>query len=996
MFIRLQNIKNKLKCLALALIFVGASMFVAVDNTVHAAATYPAGFSEQVVAGGLNQPIAMEFAPDGRLFVTEKGGNVRIIQNGNLLPVPFATITVDSSVERGLIGLTLDPNFASNGYVYIHYMTPEANGRPIVGRVTRLTANPANPNVVQSGSEKILIDNIPSNTGIHDAGEIKFGLDGKLYVPTGDTGFAFPYYSQEMNNIAGKVLRINSDGTIPNDNPYIGINGIRPEIYASGLRNPFSMAVEPGTGRIVMNEVGYNNVEEINVLQKGANYGWPSCEGRCDNPAYTNPIYQYDHSFGRSITAGTFYYGTTYPEQYYGTYFFGDYSTGFIKNLDINRTGSVSEFGNQVNFAVNLKTGPDGLLYFASIYDGAVYKINYLPQSPPQPPGAGNGLYATYFNNRTFTGAPALARVDSTVNFDFQGGSPSPAVNPDQFTARWTGQVLAQYSEPYTFSVTGDDGYRLFVDNKLIIDKFVDQPATTTNGTLQLEAGKKYDIKLEYYEAYGNASIQMFWSSPSQQRQVIPASQLFSRAPGEAPTVTIDTPEADGSSFTGGQTINFSGSAIDPEDGVLPSSAYSWKAILYHDVHTHPFYGPVTNIKSGSFTIPINSEASANSYYQLSLTVTDSAGQTTTKTQNILPVSVPVTYTSNITGAKLLLDSTTITAPLSETNVVGIGRSIEAPETQTVNGVNYRFTGWSDGQARAHNIRIPATATTYTAQYEAVTTNTGGSPTTVKIYAAGTPAAGVYPTARLEINGVAVKTFENIRGNPDARQFVEFSYDSPTAVRSDQVKISFTNDAYISSEDRNLRVDKIIIGSTTYETEAADTYSTGTWAPADGCNAGNKKSEWLQCGGAFTYGGASTTPTPTPPPTATGSNITVYAAGTPAGGAYPTLEIFSSNQSIQKITDIRGNPDARQFTAYTFNTTTKITLQSLRIAFTNDLYQNGEDRNVRVDAVVIDGVRYEVEGTNTYSTGTWAPENGCSAGNKKSEWLQCGGAFTFN
>ena len=986
----LKRILISLSCLAFILTNLQLNAVPAV-----AAGSYPPGFSEVVVAGGLNLPIALEFAPDGRIFVAEKNGAVRIIENGNLLPIPFAQLTVDSSVERGLLGLTLDPNFATNGNVYVHYTN---TNNPVTGQISRLTANPENPNLMAAGSEKVLISGIPSDTAIHDGGEIKFGLDGKLYIPTGDAGFATARYSQDMQNLGGKILRINSDGSIPNDNPFLGNPNIRPEIYASGLRSPFTMAVEPGTGRMFVNDVGFNAWEEINEVQRGANYGWPICEGRCNQVGFTNPVYQYDHNFGRSITGGAFYTGNAYPAEYNGDYFFADYSNGFIKNLDFLNGGTVSNFGNGVNAPVNLKVGPDGLLYFPSLFSGDIIKIQYRPQIPPPPAGEGNGIYATYFNNKDLAGAPVISRVDTTINFDYQGGSPGAGINNDLFSARWTGEVLAQYTEAYTFTARADDGVRLYVDNKLVVDKFIDQPATDSSGTINLVAGQKYSIRMEYFESYGNAVAQLSWASASQPKQIIPKSQLFSRPPGQAPTATIDTPNADGASYSGGDTITYSGSAIDPEDGVLPASAYSWEIVLHHDRHIHPFIGPVKNTTNGTFTIPVNSEASSNSFYEIKLTVTDSSGQTNTQSRLIAPKSASITYSSNIAGASILLDSQPITTPQTEQNVTGVQRSLGAAANQTINGKNYRFVKWSDDGAANHIISIPAVATTYTAIYEETTASPPPQPTgtIVKVYAAGTPASGVYPTAELLVDDQVVSRFENIRGNPNTREFMEFSYTSPVALTGGQVKVRYINDVYAPPEDRNLRVDKIVIGQTTYETEAPSVLSTGTYTPETGCAPGNKTSEWLQCGGFFRYGDpAPSTPTPQPTPQPTGSTISVFAAGTPAQGIYPNLDITADGQSIQKINDIRGNPDSRQFQQFTFTTATKITIGQLQLNYTNDLVVNGEDRNLRIDRLIIDGVEYQVEAPTTLSTGTWSSQNGCAAGNKQSEWLHCGGYFKF-
>ena len=243
---------------------------------VHAAGL-PEGFTQSLFASNFASRLtAMEFTSDGRLFVNEKSGAVRVVKNGNLLSAPFLTVPAYNSNERGLLGITLDPNFASNGHVYVYWT--QNNGGTFRNRVTRFTASSTNPDVAHPGSEEVIIDNIPSETSTHNGGAIHFGPDGKLYIAVGDNWTNAN--SQNLNTLAGKMLRINPDGSIPSDNPYVGQSGKRGEIWASGLRNPYTFTFQQGTGRMFINDVGNNSWEEINEGQIGANYGWPTCEGR--------------------------------------------------------------------------------------------------------------------------------------------------------------------------------------------------------------------------------------------------------------------------------------------------------------------------------------------------------------------------------------------------------------------------------------------------------------------------------------------------------------------------------------------------------------------------------------------------------------------------------------------------------------------------------------------------------------------------------------------
>jgi glucose/arabinose dehydrogenase len=346
-----------------------------------APASAPAGFTIWQVAGGLTSPTLMEFAPDGRLFVSEQGGDLRVIKDGTLLPTPFVHINVDSRGERGLLGIAFDPNFATNHYVYVYYTVP---GTTAHNRVSRFTAN---GDTAVAGSEVDIFDLDPLSTAQnHNGGSIHFGTDGKLYVSAGENGN--PANAQSLNTVLGKILRINPDGTIPTDNPfYSATTGNNRAIWALGLRNPFTFAVQPGTGRIFIDDVGSSPPrarEEIDDGIAGSNYGWPNSEGLrqpTDTPTtigiYRDPLYNYSHDDGSSaITGGTFYDPATdqFPAAYVGDYFFSDLGGGYIKVFNPSSNG-VALFATGFNLPTDLKVSSDGSLYVLSHGDGAVYMI---------------------------------------------------------------------------------------------------------------------------------------------------------------------------------------------------------------------------------------------------------------------------------------------------------------------------------------------------------------------------------------------------------------------------------------------------------------------------------------------------------------------------------------------------------------------------------------------------------------------------------------------
>ncbi len=339
------------------------------------AATLPAGFTETAIAG-LSAPTAMEIAPDGRIFVCQQGGSLVVIKNGVLLPTPFVTLNVDPSGERGLLGIAFDPNFASNNFIYLYYTVPTT---PRHNRVSRFTAN---GDVVVPNSETILLelDNLTAATN-HNGGAIHFGPDGKLYIAVGEN--ATPTNAQTFANMLGKVLRINSDGTIPADNPFFNTaSGNNRSIWALGLRNPFTFAFQPGTGRLIINDVGQDTWEEINDGIAGSNYGWPTTEGPTSNPLFRSPLFFYGHGIsattGCAIAGGAFYNPNfvRFPQSFIGKYFFADLCSGWIRVFD-PAAGTASGFATGIVQPVDLKVDVDGSLLYLSRGSNAVFRVQF-------------------------------------------------------------------------------------------------------------------------------------------------------------------------------------------------------------------------------------------------------------------------------------------------------------------------------------------------------------------------------------------------------------------------------------------------------------------------------------------------------------------------------------------------------------------------------------------------------------------------------------------
>lgn len=247
------------------------------------AETAPPQTSIETVAEGMDTLWAIDLAPDGRIFLTERAGRVRVIEGGKLLPEPWTTIPAAEVSEAGLLGLALDPAFTTNHYVYAAY-TYRADDGSLKNRLVRLREDANDKGVV----DRVLLDGIPG-TPNHDGGRVKFGPDGKLYWTIGDAQQA--ERAQDVRSLNGKILRLNPDGSIPADNPFPGS-----PVYSYGHRNPQGLAWQPSTGRLYETEHGPSGVDtgrdEVNYVEPGKNYGWPLITGDETREGMVPPLLQ--------------------------------------------------------------------------------------------------------------------------------------------------------------------------------------------------------------------------------------------------------------------------------------------------------------------------------------------------------------------------------------------------------------------------------------------------------------------------------------------------------------------------------------------------------------------------------------------------------------------------------------------------------------------------------------------------------------------------------
>ncbi|AKK30740.1 hypothetical protein AB431_21160 [Mycobacterium sp. EPa45] len=327
--------------------------------------TGPPVFERTPIASGLSSPTDFVVLPDGRILITEKAGAIRVYENGALRPDPLLVLPTRTEGERGLLGIAADPSFADNGFIYVAYTTTDAHYQ--LSRYT-VTADGIDPNSV-----KPLFRSVDVEANNHQGGELVFGPDGKLYWGIGDNTVGTN--ARDLSNIHGKILRLNpTDGSAPQDNPFVNSQGAVPQIWAYGLRNPFRLEFTPD-GRLLAGDVGNNAVEELDLITKGGDYGWPGAEGVCASCTSTNPIYTYDHSTGNAaITSVLYYTGTAFGPSYQNTVFIADYIRGWIKNLTFNSDFSTlvgeTTFDAVAGSTVKLAQGPDGTIYQLTIFPG--------------------------------------------------------------------------------------------------------------------------------------------------------------------------------------------------------------------------------------------------------------------------------------------------------------------------------------------------------------------------------------------------------------------------------------------------------------------------------------------------------------------------------------------------------------------------------------------------------------------------------------------------
>jgi glucose/arabinose dehydrogenase len=719
---------------------------------------------DTLVLSGLNYPTNVEFAPDGRVFVAEKRGTIQVYDSiDDPTPTLFHDLrpAVHDHWDRGLLGLALHPNFPTAPYVYALYtyavpLDPSmptwpgsqcddpnggtVDGCVVSGRLSRLTASGSQPTL-----ETVLVNDWCQQYPSHSIGDLVFGDDGALYVSGGDgASFGWVDYGQGGGSYLGTPTPANPcgdppvgvggdqtsptaqggalrsqdlrtpgdpvtlDGTVIRidpmtgdplpDNPSFGASDENEErIVAYGLRNPFRMTVQPGTGDLFVGDVGWGTWEEVNVhgdpTGEVLNFGWPCYEGGsdesirqvgydnadltlCENlygaPGSVEPsLFAYDHDnditgtddcppapppqpTSSSISGLAFYEGGAYPGSYDGALFGSDYSRNCIWVMLTDASGldpaTTTVFHDSAAHPVELETGPAGDLYYVDIGNHKIHRIRYRPP-------------IAVIEVDQESGSAPLVSFDGSQSIDTGGGD----------------------IELYEWDFDGDGVY--------------DASGVTSDHTYDEQGA--YRAVLRVTDGDGDTDTE------SVTIQVL----------NSAPTATISSPQAT-LTWAVGDTIAFSGSGTDPEDGELLASSMTWELVLQHcatlqSCHEH-VVTTFPDTASGSFSAP---DHEYPSYLELRLIVEDQYGWETSESVDLDPETVDLTFVSNPAGLDITFLDETETAPFTKTWIVGATVDVSTAQVQQHQGSDWTFQSWSNGGERSQTFPAPASDATYTATF---------------------------------------------------------------------------------------------------------------------------------------------------------------------------------------------------------------------------------------------------------------------------------------
>ncbi len=653
----------------------------------------PANFSLTNIAPTVDRGTSIDQAADGRLFIAELGGDLKTYKNGTVSTLHHFP-TSNARSEQGMFGLAEDPGFASNGWMYVHYFVYVDGGDQDYHVIMRFTlSNPlgGTPQYV-AGSEYLIyrLPNLPTGASRHNGGQLVFGNDGYLYIAKGEG--EHQEQAENYTNVFGKLIRIDPHATSASNDNVNGHYGIpsgnaglpKPEIFASGFRNPWSMTKDPSSEDLYIGDVG--GTEEVNRIipsqHGGKKFGWGaggnSGAYNCGDAAYVCPMVYYGGGAITGVAVKRNIAGN-WPAEYLNTVFYSDHNGNWIKYTPIGQNGGTT-FDAQGHQPLGLMFGKvDGNLYYCR-YNGAggLWQVKWEGGAPTPP---------------VITAEPQNTTVNS-------GNMATLAVAA-------TGSGL---SYQWQYASTGSSSFTSLADNSVFTGA---NTASLSIHATETQAGQ-YRSQVSNTSGLVNSNTAVLTVNP----------------PNAPPVISIQSP-AQGALFSVPEQISFSATASDPEQGDLPASAFHWALELGHRTsqtayHTHP----VTTfdaVKSGNFASTVEAEPSPQVWLLLILTVNDNAGNSDKDTVLLYPRMVSLDAQSVPPGLKIVvMDQVTTNTAFQA--VIGNDGRINGNTPQILNGTRYDFDHWSftgtqpaglNGTSVFQTFTVPAGSAGFIANYRA-------------------------------------------------------------------------------------------------------------------------------------------------------------------------------------------------------------------------------------------------------------------------------------